>query len=490
MPTTDEFVERFRIKSDLEKSLDALEPPKPVEKKKKDNFPLTLKEARERRAEAAKFKRQQSFLAAKAARQSKIKSKKYHRIQKKAQTKKELEEFEQLQKTDPEAALEKLKEFEKLRAQERASLRHKGSSSSKWTKNKLIRAKYDKQSRQDLAKQLAIGRELTEKVKIDDSDDDNEIENNIDHVEEADKNNPYFKKSPSEINAFVSQYRKFYDESNKSRENKKLPDNFTVPEVEEEPIEEKKDEQEEPIEEEKDEQEEQKEQDDSSTENHQIIKKKITKKVKNNKKKTKNTKVGTSDWSVELFDDENTDVDSKPLNLNDVFDDIEIKMRKSVNKKIKTAKRKLKTIELNDKNEDDDDSNKKMKLDDEEYSDLSFKKTKLRPEFDGLNETAGDEPEESSEKSEDKNVSTNLSSKNNKRVEIDPTKFIKAKPKHMKTMLPDDVTGGDEGLDDSQDEDDDDDEFNQKQHKLISEAFADDDVVGDFHREKQEQVNY
>ncbi|KAF7998229.1 hypothetical protein HCN44_009627 [Aphidius gifuensis] len=479
VPTTGEFVERFRVKSDLEKSLDALEPPKPIEKKKKDNFPLTLKEARERRLEAAKFKRQQSYLAAKAVRQNKIKSKKYHRLQKKAQIKKELKEFEQLQKTDPEAALEKFKQLEKIRAQERASLRHKASSSSKWAKNKLIRAKYDKKAQQDLAKSLAIGRELTEKVKVDDSDDDDkEIEYNIDdHVEEADKNNPYFKKSESEINAFVSEYRKFYDESNKLKESKKLTNNFTVPEVEtlneEETNEEEKKEQD--------------KQDDSSIENHQVTKKKITKKVKNNNKKAKNIKTGTSDWSVDAFDDEKKADNSEPLNLDDLFDDLEIKMRKNVNKKIKTAKRKLKkSIELNDKDEDDGDNKKKVKLDND-YSDLSFKKTKLRPELDGLNETAGDEPEESSKKPADKMVSTNLSSKNNKKVEIDPTKFIKAKPKHIKTMLPDDVTGGDEGLDDSQDEDDDD-EFKQRQHKLISEAFADDDVVGDFHREKQEQI--
>ena len=54
-----------------------------------------------------------------------------------------LKEFEELQKTDPAAALEKLAELDRVRAQERMSLRHK--STGQWAKNKLIRAKYDKE---------------------------------------------------------------------------------------------------------------------------------------------------------------------------------------------------------------------------------------------------------------------------------------------------------------------------------------------------------
>lgn len=56
-----------------------------------------------------------------------------------------MKEFEQLQRTDPEAALKKLIEIDKIRAQERASLRHRNTG--KWSKNLIVRAKYDKEVR-------------------------------------------------------------------------------------------------------------------------------------------------------------------------------------------------------------------------------------------------------------------------------------------------------------------------------------------------------
>lgn len=59
--------------------------------------------------------------------------------------KQQLKEFEELQKTDPEEALKKLESLEKARALERHTLRHKNTG--KWAKNKLIRAKYDKEVR-------------------------------------------------------------------------------------------------------------------------------------------------------------------------------------------------------------------------------------------------------------------------------------------------------------------------------------------------------
>lgn len=66
-------------------------------------------------------------------------------VLKKERLKQELKEFEDLQKKDPEEALKKLEAIEKARALERHTLRHK--STGKWAKNKLIRAKYDKEVR-------------------------------------------------------------------------------------------------------------------------------------------------------------------------------------------------------------------------------------------------------------------------------------------------------------------------------------------------------
>lgn len=52
-------------------------------------------------------------------------------------------EFEKLQKNNPEEALAKLEQLDKSRAEERMSLRHKGTG--QWAKNKQIRAKYNKE---------------------------------------------------------------------------------------------------------------------------------------------------------------------------------------------------------------------------------------------------------------------------------------------------------------------------------------------------------
>lgn len=65
----------------------------------------------------------------------------YHRILRKAKQKEELKKAEELQKTDPEAATEQMRKIEKARAEERISLRHKGTS--KWAKQQAIYHKND-----------------------------------------------------------------------------------------------------------------------------------------------------------------------------------------------------------------------------------------------------------------------------------------------------------------------------------------------------------
>lgn len=62
-------------------------------------------------------------------------------------------------------------------------------------------------------------------------------------------------------------------------------------------------------------------------------------------------------------------------------------------------------------------------------------------------------------------------------VEIDPKKYINIKPKHLKTQLPDVATGRDENS-----------EQEEETHRIMSEAFADDDVVEEFRKEKEDEV--
>lgn len=143
----EDFTGMWRIKSKLEEELEKIDPPPvevyDIEFDNSKKFPMSLKEMLSRRREAAKLRAFQGYQEAKARRQNKIKSKKYHRIQKREKMKEKLKEFEQLQKTNPELALQKLDEIEKTRAEERFSLRHK--STGKWARSKQIRAKYDKE---------------------------------------------------------------------------------------------------------------------------------------------------------------------------------------------------------------------------------------------------------------------------------------------------------------------------------------------------------
>ncbi|XP_004437355.1 PREDICTED: U3 small nucleolar RNA-associated protein 14 homolog A [Ceratotherium simum simum] len=124
---------------------------------------MSLEEAKMRRAELQRARALQSYYEARARREKKIKSKKYHKVLKKGKAKKALKEFEKLQKVNPSAALEELEKIEKARMMERMSLKHQNSG--KWAKSKAIMAKYDLEARQALQEQLARNKELTQKLQ-------------------------------------------------------------------------------------------------------------------------------------------------------------------------------------------------------------------------------------------------------------------------------------------------------------------------------------
>ncbi|XP_066105952.1 U3 small nucleolar RNA-associated protein 14 homolog A [Saccopteryx bilineata] len=125
---------------------------------------MSLEDAKMRRAELQRARALQSYYEARARREKKIKSKKYHRVLKKEKAKNALKEFEKLRKVDPTAALEELEKLEKARMMERMSLKHQNSG--KWAKSKAIMAKYDLEARQAMQDQLAKNKELTQKVQV------------------------------------------------------------------------------------------------------------------------------------------------------------------------------------------------------------------------------------------------------------------------------------------------------------------------------------
>uniref|UniRef100_A0A803KK50 UTP14A, small subunit processome component n=1 Tax=Xenopus tropicalis TaxID=8364 RepID=A0A803KK50_XENTR len=125
---------------------------------------MSLEEAKLRRAELQKARALQSYYEAKARREKKIKSKKFHKVLNRSKQKETLKEFEELKKTNPEAALEELQKLEKARMEERMSLKHQNSG--KWAKSKAIMAKYDDDARKAMQEQLQKNKELTRKIEV------------------------------------------------------------------------------------------------------------------------------------------------------------------------------------------------------------------------------------------------------------------------------------------------------------------------------------
>ncbi|XP_046674064.1 LOW QUALITY PROTEIN: U3 small nucleolar RNA-associated protein 14 homolog A-like [Homalodisca vitripennis] len=226
----------FRKPTELELELSKLlKEPKPFtqeeetqdnkDEAKEEDYPMSLAEVREKRKMMARLRAQQSYKQAKAMRHSKIKSKKFHQIQRRARVKQQLKEFEELQQKDPEAALKKLEELEKTRAQERVTLRHR--STGQWAKNLAVRAKYDKDARIALAEQLAKSRELTVKLaknKESESEKEEEEEEEeeppqLQQIEEDGPNNEWLVKQSKEMVDFVSGYRKYWETKVKKQEN-------------------------------------------------------------------------------------------------------------------------------------------------------------------------------------------------------------------------------------------------------------------------------
>ncbi|XP_061454906.1 U3 small nucleolar RNA-associated protein 14 homolog A [Rhineura floridana] len=123
---------------------------------------MSLEEARLRRMELQRARALQSYYEAKARRERKIKSKKYHKVLRKGKSRKVLQEFEMLRTSNPEAALEQLEKMEKARIEERMSLKHQNKG--RWAKSTVLMAKYDLEARQAMQEQLARNKELTQKV--------------------------------------------------------------------------------------------------------------------------------------------------------------------------------------------------------------------------------------------------------------------------------------------------------------------------------------
>ncbi|CEF67952.1 Small-subunit processome, Utp14 family-containing protein [Strongyloides ratti] len=145
---------------------------------------MDLKEAEEKIRKLQRERKLMSFRAAKNKYKAKIKSKTYHRIQKRSKRRRLVKEFEELVTKDPEAAREKLAEIEKDRLLERATLRHR--TTGKWNKNLIKYAARNDGVRKILQEHIRFGKELKAKLLGIDEDElsDSEEEEEVDEEKE------------------------------------------------------------------------------------------------------------------------------------------------------------------------------------------------------------------------------------------------------------------------------------------------------------------
>eukprot|EP01135_Chromosphaera_perkinsii_P003333 Nk52_evm33s240 gene=Nk52_evmTU33s240 len=218
--TTAALVGKFEAQTDLEKGVDAvLESVKEESGVKANENPdimdskmdaieasllqceelefskLSPAEIEERRTALRKNRALMSYFEQKRRRANKIKSKKYHKIEKKkrerelqkAAEKGEFLSLGDLRDVDPEAAKEEEMKLERQRAEERISLRHK-TSKSKWASRLAKRRSLDDDSREAIQESLALQESLKKKIEVADEDDNSDLSgSDIDETEESKK---------------------------------------------------------------------------------------------------------------------------------------------------------------------------------------------------------------------------------------------------------------------------------------------------------------
>lgn len=458
--------------------------PKELEKREEELLKrkLTKEELIAKRKELAYLKIRESQKSAKARMHNKIKSKKYHKLMKRQKMQEQIKQFELLQKTNPEAALEKLNALERSRVLERANLRHKNTGT--WAKNLQIRAKYDKDVRKDLSEQLQISRQLTQK-STEDSDnelaDNKTIETTLNVAEDeedmgCDPFNPWTKvgkkahNPPTAEQEDKANWRKYWLERN---DNEKMLQEYKK------------------LLQEDDEQ--QKESEDSDAESRKETKvqnnvklasgcsateKRFSKKMHKPKKLKAQIENG---WVVEELD-----AIPNKSSIDDIFDAQEDKIKENLNKKLNIIKEKGRALNLKNTKKQPKRLLKKEQHDAlKNLRDLSFKHEIMKPIIDEELKNEFDPSDENEKKLDDVlNKSNNSHEVNEEKISavlaetIDPCKLATVKLKQHgfgsatnEAMC--DLDVNDEEVD-----------INAEQQMSIAQAFEDDDIVADFSKDK------
>jgi len=214
--------------------------------------------------------------------------------------------------------------------------------------------------------------------------------------------------------------------------------------------------------------------------------------VKNAKDKyIHNNTCGTSAWDVEGLEHDKETEDKHyrktSKNIDEMFDSLEENLEHKRDAKLQKAKKELeRKIKRKQKrlNEQEKKKRKEDNEDEKKIRDLEFKNLNPKPILDQpLDEITMSKNMQKKEDLTNLKMTADIEQElvnKNRQSEIDPDKYLNIKPKYLKTQLPDVTNEGEDVLDNSEQE--------EETHKIMSEAFADDDVVEEFRKEKEEEV--
>lgn len=289
-----------------------------------------------------------------------------------------------------------------------------------------------------MAQQLTLSRDLTQKIDVNANDDSDEEPNTDMTIQTTNyQENPWVGPlaTSSEINDFVSGYRKFWDAKNSS----------TAQVNEESPMLQAVDTNNECLQ--------QKVVDKNET---PIVKKKPTGVNTKKNKQVKNhviTTCGTSNWVV-----------TSAEKVDDIFDNLQSSLEQQLDKKYRKLQADL--VPSKKKTKKQKAQRKKKSV-----TDLSFPKSKSKAIIDEELIT-----NDNSKSSELDRLNSILSKTEVQPTNIDPSTAVKiAQPVNLETEIPDPLT-----LDENE---------NDNQKDIILEAFEDDDVVDEFQKSKKDVVN-
>ncbi|XP_064594449.1 LOW QUALITY PROTEIN: U3 small nucleolar RNA-associated protein 14 homolog A-like [Liolophura sinensis] len=469
---TDEFVKRFQARTPLEKEVAALlhgsdsvlentQVLTAAEQRALDA--MSLEEAKMRRAELQKYRALLSYKEAKARWQKKIKSKSYHKHLRKSKQKEELKAIEELQKNDPMAYVEKMKQLEKDRIEERMNLKHRGGS--KFLQRQKMYSKYQDQARQAVQDMYQKSRELTQKTAVE-SDSDESVASmksadELHLVEDTKGSNPWMS-----VNTGKKIRIKTWDDSVED-----LVEDKTVKDLHE-------DSHGRLMETPKSDVEKAEEDGESRAESLKEEEHNLERKQKSNSSRKKNQNVSQKDDTDGKSDNAssgmketvlkkgNNSIDSK-LDIDELFEQLDKNAEKSVKraKKKKLKKREKPLLESQpgkDGNEEE-----------ETVIQESLQKKSKFEDFDVADEDDDEETHPVKKTTPVQKEERPKAKKHTAEIYVDPKKLFTLETKVQFASLPDIVVNDDEDI--AEDE----------QRMTIAEAFADDDVIEEFAREKE-----